>query len=119
MNENQKEPLADAVLDAWELGAQVDYSVAGADLVARRELEQLESTAILAATAIAVAQAAKEPMRAAFAMRLTELGREFTAAAAPRATAGRRRPIGASFWLGLAAGFAVAWLGFGRTADAA
>lgn len=120
MNEDRKEQLAEAVLDAWELGAEVDYAAAGADQAARGELLQLEVTAALAAAALAAVHAAENPMPAAFAARMAALGREVVERAKPPSigVAVSRRPNGAPFWLGLAAGFAIAWLALARSGDA-
>lgn len=120
MNETRKEQLAEAVLDAWEVGAEVDYSAAGDDPAARGELLQLEVTATLAAAALAAVHAAENPMPAAFAARMAALGREVVERAPKPPSIGvpvSRRPNGLPFGLGLAAGFAIAWLALAESAD--
>lgn len=115
MTDERIDPLADAVLDAWESGAQVDYGTAAGDPKARRELQLLERSAALAAAAMAAAEGASHPMPQAFAARMLAIGQQIAAAqpaggpaAAPQSPlvgrpVDRARPM-APFLLGLALG---------------
>lgn len=88
MTEDRLDPLADAVLDAWETGAQVDYGTAQGDARARRELAMLERSAALAAAAIAASCGQREPMPPAFAARMLAIGQQIAAAQPGGATPG-------------------------------
>lgn len=111
MNEQRQEALADAVLEAWQSGAEVDFSVASDDAT-RAELRQIERAALLAAASAAAAAAHSQPMPAELFGRLVELGRSVQSPApAPSSlplAAPRLRVL--PFLVGVAAGIAVSWL---------
>lgn len=115
MTEARHEALADAVLDAWQSGAEIDFQVAAEDATARAELLELEKAALLAAAATAAACASTEPMRKALFDRLVEVGRAVEKPAPPttpmRAKPATARPSSTPrilpFLLGAAAGIAV------------
>lgn len=101
MNENVRERLAAAVLDAIETGAALPPDL-GADAPTQRELRALEHAA---ATVTAALVASEPPMPAALAARLTALGHTMLANRRPAAPAARKRPRPiAMFAFGLAAG---------------
>ena len=126
MSDMRLETLADSVLDAWESGAQVDFSSAGDDAALRLELADLERAATVVAAAAAARTASIEPMRPEFLAKLALLGTSITfpapAAALPSSAApvlGRaiaRRRV-APFLVGAAAGFALAWMSLTVNAD--
>ena len=74
MTEDRNEALADAVLDAWQAGAEIDFGIATADHSARAELLQLERAALLAAAATGATRASAQPMRQHLYARLLEAG---------------------------------------------
>ena len=91
MSDMRLETLADSVLDAWESGAQVDFSSAGDDAALRLELADLERAATVVAAASAARTASIEPMRPEFLAKLAQLGTSITfpapAAALPSSAA--------------------------------
>lgn len=127
MTEARNDALADAVLDAWQSGAEVDFQIAADDATARAELLELEKAALLAAAATAAACASTEPMRKALFDRLVEVGRAVEKPAPPTmplpAQPATARPPSTPrllpFLLGAAAGIAVSFIAFAPKDEAA
>ncbi len=117
MSDERLEPLADAVLDAWESGAQVDFATTGDAPEARAELAGLERAAVMYAAIGAMRTAQAAPMRPAFFEQLVAVGNEIAKAPAiPIQKAPllghsvSRQPRWLPFLAGAAAGFLGAYL---------
>lgn len=116
MTEDRNEALADAVLDAWQAGAEIDFGIATADHSARAELLQLERAALLAAAATGATRASAQPMRQQLYARLLEAGLAFEQPLQAPAPSTQRQPAPSRrilpFLLGAAAGIAASWFAF-------
>ena len=117
MSEARLETLADAVLDAWASGAQVDFATAGGDPAICAELAGLERAAAMYAAIGAMRSTQIAPMRPAFFEQLVAAGNEIAKAPAlPPHNAPllgnpvSRQPRWLPFLVGAAAGFLGAYV---------